>query len=99
MTKAIRIHSPGGPEVMNWEDVPTPEPGPGEALIKQEAVGLNYIDVYFRTGLYKAPNMPLVIGQEGAGTVIAVGANVTAGEAGRPRGLCRRDRRLCHRRG
>ena len=77
MTKAIRIHSPGGPEAMKWEDVPTPEPGPNEALIKQEAVGLNYIDVYFRTGLYKAPNMPLVIGQEGAGTIIAVGANVT----------------------
>ena len=77
MTKAIRIHSPGGPEAMIWEDVPTPEPGPNEALIKQEAVGLNYIDVYFRTGLYKAPSMPLVIGQEGAGTVTAVGANVT----------------------
>jgi NADPH2:quinone reductase len=77
MTKAIRIHSPGGPEVMRWEDVPTPEPGPSEVLIKQEAVGLNYIDVYFRTGLYKAPSMPLVIGQEGAGTVTAVGANVT----------------------
>src|ERR1700722_9606299 len=77
MTKAIRIHSPGGPEVMKWEDVPTPEPGPNEALIKQEAVGLNYIDVYFRTGLYKAPSMPLVIGQEGAGTVVEVGANVT----------------------
>ncbi len=76
MTKAIRIHSPGGPEVMKWDDVPTPEPGPNEALIKQEAVGLNYIDVYFRTGQYKAPNMPLVIGQEGAGTVTAVGANV-----------------------
>ena len=62
---------------MKWEDVPTPEPGPGEALIKQEAVGLNYIDVYFRSGLYKAPTMPLIIGQEGAGTVIAVGAGVT----------------------
>ena len=55
MTKAIRIHAPGGPEVMKWEDVPTPEPGPGEVLLKQAAVGLNYIDVYFRTGLYKAP--------------------------------------------
>ena len=71
MTKAIRIHANGGPEVMKWEDVPTPEPGPGEALIKHHAVGLNYIDVYFRTGLYKAPNMPLIIGQEGAGTVTA----------------------------
>ncbi|MBN8874184.1 MAG: quinone oxidoreductase [Rhodospirillales bacterium] len=77
MTKAIRIHVHGGPEVMKWEDVPTPEPGPGEALVKQEAVGLNYIDVYFRTGLYKAPAMPLIIGQEGAGTVTAVGVNVT----------------------
>jgi NADPH2:quinone reductase len=77
MSKAIRIHVNGGPEVLKWEDIPTPDPGPGEALIKQEAVGLNYIDVYFRTGLYKAPNMPLVIGQEGAGTVIAIGANVT----------------------
>jgi NADPH:quinone reductase len=77
MTKAIRIHTNGGPEVMKWEDVPTPEPGPGEALIKHHAVGLNYIDVYFRSGLYKAPNMPLVIGQEGAGTVTAVGPGVT----------------------
>jgi NADPH2:quinone reductase len=78
MTHAIRIHTNGGPEVMKWEDVPTPEPGPGEALIRHAAVGLNYIDVYFRNGLYKAPGMPLIIGQEGAGTVVAVGANVTA---------------------
>jgi NADPH:quinone reductase len=78
MSKAIRIHTNGGPEVMKYEDVPTPEPGPNEALIKQGAVGLNYIDVYFRTGLYKAPSMPLVIGQEGAGTVTAVGAGVTS---------------------
>lgn len=77
MTKAIRIHAYGGPEVLKWEDVPTPEPGPGEALVKQEAVGLNYIDVYFRTGLYKAPSMPVIIGMEGAGTVAAVGSAVT----------------------
>ena len=77
MTKAIRIHANGGPEVMKWEDVPTPEPGPGEALIRQTAVGLNYIDVYFRSGLYKAPAMPLTIGQEGAGTVTATGSGVT----------------------
>jgi NADPH2:quinone reductase len=76
MTKAIRIHSHGGPEVLRWEEVPTPDPGPGEALIHQEAVGLNYIDVYFRNGLYKAPALPMVIGQEGAGTVTAVGPNV-----------------------
>lgn len=76
MTHAIRIHANGGPEVMQWEDVPTPEPGPGEALIRHAAVGLNYIDVYFRTGLYKAP-LPSTIGMEGAGTVLAVGAGVT----------------------
>lgn len=77
MTKAIRVHSYGGPDVLKWEDVPTPEPGPGEALVKQEAVGLNYIDVYFRTGLYKAPAMPVTIGMEGAGTVTAIGSGVT----------------------
>jgi len=82
MTKAIRIHANGGPEVMKWEDVPTPEPGPGEALIKHQAVGLNYIDVYFRSGLYKAPSLPLVIGQEGAGTVTAVGSGVTVVKPG-----------------
>jgi NADPH:quinone reductase len=82
MSKAIRIHTNGGPEVMKWEDVPTPEPGPGEALVHHQAVGLNYIDVYFRTGLYKAPSMPLIIGQEGAGTVTAVGAGVTLVQPG-----------------
>src|ERR1700748_1025988 len=82
MIQAIRIHSPGGPEVMKWEEVPRPEPSQGEALIKQEAIGLNYIDVYFRNGLYKAPTMPLVIGQEGAGTVLAIGAGVTAVKPG-----------------
>jgi len=76
MTKATRIHTNGGPEVLVWEDVPTPDPGPGEALVKHEAIGLNFIDVYFRTGLYKAPSLPLIIGQEGAGTVTAVGADV-----------------------
>jgi NADPH2:quinone reductase len=82
MTKAIRIHTTGGPEVMLWEDVPTPEPGSDQVLIRHEAIGLNFIDVYFRTGLYKAPSLPLIIGQEGAGTVIAVGANVTGLAAG-----------------
>ena len=76
MTKAIRVHAPGGPEAMLWEDVPTPEPGPGEALVRHAAVGLNYIDVYFRTGLYKAPSLPMTIGMEGAGTVLAVGSGV-----------------------
>ncbi len=75
MSKAIRIHATGGPEVMKWEQLPTPQPGPNEALIQHEAVGLNYIDVYFRTGLYKAP-LPCTIGMEGAGTVLEVGENV-----------------------
>ncbi len=77
MTKAIRIHAYGGPEQMHWEDLPTPEPRPGEALLRHEAVGLNYIDVYFRTGLYKAPTLPATLGMEAAGTVLAVGAGVT----------------------
>ncbi len=77
MSKAIRIHGYGGPDVMKWEEVPTPEPGPGEALVKQEAVGLNYIDVYFRNGLYKAPSLPTSLGVEGAGTVSAIGEGVT----------------------
>ena len=76
MSKAIRIHAHGGPEVMHWEDVPTPEPGPAEALVHHTAVGLNYIDVYFRTGLYKIPTLPATLGMEAAGVVRAVGADV-----------------------
>jgi NADPH2:quinone reductase len=76
MTKAIRIHTPGGPEVLRWEDVPTPEPGPGEALVHHAAVGLNFIDVYFRTGLYKTA-LPAILGMEASGTVTAIGAGVT----------------------
>jgi len=76
MTKAIRMHANGGPEVMRWEDVPTPDPGPGEALVRHEAVGLNYIDVYFRTGLYKTA-LPATPGMEAAGVVEAVGPGVT----------------------
>jgi NADPH2:quinone reductase len=76
MTKAIRIHANGGPDVLKWEQVPTPEAGPGEALIHHEAVGLNYIDIYFRTGLYKSA-LPATIGMEGAGIVLAVGDHVT----------------------
>jgi NADPH2:quinone reductase len=77
MSKAVRIHAYGGPEMLRWEEVPLPEPGPGEVLIEQKAIGLNYIDVYFRTGLYKVPGFPAIIGQEGAGIVSAVGPGVT----------------------
>lgn len=75
MTMTIRIHAHGGPEVLKWEQVPTPQPNPNEALIKHKAVGLNYIDVYFRTGLYKT-TLPATLGMEGAGEVLAVGENV-----------------------
>jgi NADPH2:quinone reductase len=77
MTKAIRVHAHGGPEVLQWEDVPTPEPGRGEALVRHAAVGVNYIDTYYRTGLYKPPSMPFTPGMEGAGTVTAIGPGVT----------------------
>jgi NADPH2:quinone reductase len=76
VTKAVRIHAVGGPEVLKWEQVPTPQAGPNDALIRHAAIGLNYIDVYFRNGFYKTA-LPATIGMEGAGTVLAVGENVT----------------------
>lgn len=77
MNHAIRVHEPGGPEKLVWEEVPRPDPRPGEVLVRHEAIGLNYIDIYFRTGLYKAPSLPVTIGMEGAGVVEAVGSGVT----------------------
>jgi NADPH2:quinone reductase len=79
--KAVRVHTPGGPEVMRYEDAPQPTPQAGEALVKIDAAGLNYIDVYFRSGLYKAAP-PFTLGMEGGGTVAAVGANVTEVKVG-----------------
>ena len=76
MPKAIRIHRTGGPDAMRWEDVEVGAPGPGEIRIRHEAVGLNYIDVYFRTGLYPAPSLPFSPGMEGAGVVEAIGEGV-----------------------
>lgn len=76
MPFAIRIHQAGGPEVMQWEDVAVGEPAPGEARVRHEAVGLNFIDVYHRTGLYPLP-FPSGIGLEGAGVVEAIGEGVT----------------------
>ncbi|MDB5806577.1 MAG: Alcohol dehydrogenase zinc-binding domain protein [Betaproteobacteria bacterium] len=81
MPKAIRIHKNGGPEVLNWEDVAVGDPGPGEVRIKQHAVGLNFIDVYFRTGLYPQP-LPAGLGMEAAGVIEAVGDGVTHVKAG-----------------
>ncbi|MCH7486620.1 MAG: quinone oxidoreductase [Proteobacteria bacterium] len=77
MTKAIRIHETGGPDVLTWEDVDVARPGPDQVRIRQSAVGLNYIDVYLRTGLYPLPELPAVIGMEGAGVVEETGAEVT----------------------
>lgn len=74
--KRIQVQKAGGPEQMELAEVPTPSPGPGQALVKLEAIGVNFIDVYFRMGLYKADS-PVTLGNEGAGTVTAVGENVT----------------------
>ncbi|MDA0997135.1 MAG: quinone oxidoreductase [Proteobacteria bacterium] len=77
MTKAIRIHGKGGPEILKWEDIEVGKPGKGEIRIKQNACGLNYIDVYFRTGLYPIPSYPAVIGMEAAGVVEDIGDGVS----------------------
>src|SRR5881227_3410500 len=70
--KAIRVHTPGGPEALRYEEIERPAPGPGQVLVKIEAAGVNFIDVYQRTGHYKVP-VPFTLGQEAAGTVAAVG--------------------------
>src|SRR5262245_47204567 len=75
--KCIQVKVPGGPQAMQLTEVPDPKPGPGEAVVRIAASGVNFIDVYFRTGLYKAP-LPAVLGNEGAGTVAAVGPDVTS---------------------
>lgn len=77
MPYAIRVHEPGGPGQMKWEPVETPAPGPGEAAVRHTAVGLNYIDVYHRTGLYPLNDRPFGLGTEAAGVVEAVGEGVT----------------------
>ena len=77
MPKAIRVYEYGGPEVMKFEDLPLAEPGPGQIRVKQAAIGVNFIDIYFRTGAYKSPHLPYTPGKEGAGTVSAVGEGVT----------------------
>jgi len=79
--KAIRVHAPGGPEALRYEDVPRPTPGPGQVLVKIEAAGLNFIDVYQRNGHYKVP-VPFTLGQEAAGNVAAVGPGVAEPKVG-----------------
>ncbi len=79
--RAIRVHETGGPEVMQYETVPDPAPAAGEALVKMEFIGVNFIEIYYRKGLYKSP-LPFIPGTEGAGTVVAVGDGVTAVKVG-----------------
>lgn len=82
MSKAMVVHAVGGPDVLSWEDRDPGRPGPGQILVRQAAAGVNFIDVYFRTGLYKAATMPFVPGKEGAGTVEALGEGVTRFDVG-----------------
>ena len=78
MVAAVRVHKTGGPEVLTFEDVDVPAPGPGQLRVKQGAAGINFIDTYFRMGMYPSPvGLPFVAGNEGAGTVVAVGPDVT----------------------
>ena len=79
--KAIRVHAPGGPEALRYEEIERPVPGPGQVLVKIEAAGLNFIDVYQRNGHYKVP-VPFTLGQEAAGTVAAVGVGVAEPKVG-----------------
>jgi NADPH2:quinone reductase len=82
MAKAIRIHKPGGPEAMVYEDVAMKPPGAGEAYVRQTAIGVNFIDIYQRSGLYQLPSLPHGIGMEAAGVVESVGPGVTEVKAG-----------------
>jgi NADPH2:quinone reductase len=77
MVAAVRVHKLGGPEVLTYEDIEVGAPEPGEIKVRQHACGVNFIDTYFRTGLYPAPSLPFVAGNEGAGEVIAIGDGVT----------------------
>jgi NADPH2:quinone reductase len=79
--KAIRVNTPGGPEVLRYEDVPEPQPKAGEATVKIDAAGINYVDVYQRSGQYKLA-LPLTLGLEAGGTVTAIGPNVTEVKVG-----------------
>ena len=80
--KAICVHEHGGPDVLKYEDVPEPKAGKGEAVVKIAAAGLNFIDIYFRTGTYKPPQLPFIPGSEAAGTVVSVGEGVSEVKAG-----------------
>jgi NADPH2:quinone reductase len=82
MAKRIQFSSHGGPEVLEYADYSPAEPGPLEVRVKNKAIGLNYIDTYFRSGLYPPPSLPSGLGTEGAGVVDAVGSEVTGFKVG-----------------
>ena len=77
MAKAIRMHQVGGPEVLHFDDIDPGEPGQGQVLIRHTAIGLNFIDLYFRTGVYPAPSLPMTLGMEAAGVIEKLGPGVT----------------------
>jgi NADPH2:quinone reductase len=76
MVKVVRVHETGGPEVLQIEDIELPPPGEGEVRVRNHAIGLNYIDIYFRKGLYPAPQLPFILGNEAAGEVVELGKGV-----------------------
>ena len=76
MAKAVRIHATGGPEVLSLDDVDVGKPGPGQALIRNTAIGVNFTDLHHRTGRYPLPQLPVTLGMEAAGVVEAVGEGV-----------------------
>src|SRR5215470_18382968 len=83
MVAAVRVHKNGGPEVLTYEEVEVAAPGPGQARVRNHACGLNYIDTYFRSGLYQSPTgLPFIAGNEGAGEIVAVGSGVTEVKVG-----------------
>ncbi|KAG4981602.1 hypothetical protein JHK84_035179 [Glycine max] len=82
MVKAIRVHELGGPQVLKWEDVEIGDPKEGEVRVRNKAIGVNFIDVYFRKGVYKAPSFPFTPGMEAVGVVTAVGAGLTGRQVG-----------------
>ena len=82
MAHAVRVHKYGGPEVLIFEEVDVGRPGPGEVLLRQHAIGVNFIDIYQRSGLYKLPSFPAILGSEGAGEVVEVGPGVEALKVG-----------------
>ena len=92
----VVVRAPGGPEALEWSALETAAAGPGEVRILQRAIGVNFIDTYFRNGLYPWPSTPLIPGAEAAGVVAEIGAGVDRSQGGRPRGLHAAGGRLSH---